>query len=92
MQGRVTFSILGLAALLRDPAGAAALLGRAPDQALPPGLAAALRVCICDPDTLDSTLLAALEVPPCTPERSHIQGHVVCEPNRAKLSGVIMLR
>lgn len=74
MQGRVSHSLLGLAALLRDPAGAAALLGRAPDQVLPMGLAAALRACICDPDTRDSTLLAALEVPPCTPERSHVQG------------------
>ncbi|KAK9846650.1 hypothetical protein WJX81_008416 [Elliptochloris bilobata] len=53
---------MALAALLRDPAGADALLGRAPGREVPPGLAGAMCVRLCDANAREPVLLAALEV------------------------------
>ena len=64
-QSLAKHATMALAVLLREPAGAYALLGRGPCRAPPPGLAAAMRVRLCDADAREPVLLAALEVRPC---------------------------
>ena len=53
---------MALAWLLREPAGADALLGAATCRAAPGGLAAAMRARLCSADAREPVLLAALEV------------------------------
>lgn len=63
-QSMAKHATMALAVLLREPAGAHAMLGLGPCRGAPPGLREAMRVRLCDADAREPVLLAALEVQP----------------------------